>query len=275
MNLVYRGELLVNFPEPRPILPFVDVDESGEVECRVEAHILAAGLLGRVEEEVRNPLVNGCYVFKLSNKGTYVLEGRSAHDLRSGVLQEFKVKFLHISCLLLKWADLGDICDDVGTSFAHLLFLVLGEFCVKGEDLLAKAVDRHVFAHVKQVLDNSCAHTAVFVHSKRPNLFDNKTLAKLLAHVRSELIKQLNGRFTELFVLIVSQSEGEPHHVFFLVLIDHIADLSNNLDGAVSDSFVLIVKQLFNEREDGVAHFEVRIVTEILEHELHQGYKLV
>lgn len=117
---------MVDLAETRPVLSVVDVDKSWEIEGRVVADVLAASLLGRVQEEVGDAFIDGCHVLELSDEWPNVLEGSASHNLGSWVLQELKVELLHLSGLLLQWADLGNFSNHVCARLSNLLLFVSG-----------------------------------------------------------------------------------------------------------------------------------------------------
>lgn len=139
---------MVHFTETWPIFSLVHVNKCGEVKCCVEADVLASCLFSGVKEEVSDALVNGSYVFEFCDKWTDVLKSCTSYNLRGGVLEELKVQFLHIRCLLLQRAYLSDFSNHISACLAHLLFFVLCQFLVKREDLVAEAINFHIFAHV-------------------------------------------------------------------------------------------------------------------------------
>ena len=141
LKVVRRCQLQVHFAESRPLFVAVDVDKCREVVGRIVADVLAAGLLGRVEEEVSDSLVDCCYVLELSYEWPNVLECRATDNFRCRVLKELKVQVLHVGRLLLQRADLRYLSNDIRASLPDLLLLVLGELLVQGEDLSAEAVD--------------------------------------------------------------------------------------------------------------------------------------
>ena len=71
------------------------------------------------------------------------------------------------------------------------------------------------------------------------------------------------------------QAKSEPHDVLFFVFIDDVTDFCDDLDCPITDLLRLIVQKLFNQRENSIANFLIRIVTEVLQNQLNQWNKLV
>jgi len=139
---------LVHFTETWPIFSLVHVNKCEEVKGCVEADVLASCLFSGVKEEVSYALVNSSYVFEFCNKWTDILKSCTSYNLGGGVLEELKVQFLHIRCLLLQRAHLSNFSNHISACLAHLLFFVLCQFLVKREDLVAESINFHAFTNV-------------------------------------------------------------------------------------------------------------------------------
>ena len=73
----------------------------------------------------------------------------------------------------------------------------------------------------------------------------------------------------------MSQVQGEAHHVFLPVLLDHRADLCDDLNRAITHVLLFIVQQAVEKGKDRSADLLVTHFTEILRDEGDEWRKLI
>ena len=75
------SQLQVEFAVSLPLRLTSHVDECGEVNRCVEGNVFGRRLLGRVDEEVDDAVVNRLLILEASDEGPNVLESSTTHDL--------------------------------------------------------------------------------------------------------------------------------------------------------------------------------------------------
>ena len=115
----------------------------------------------------------------------------------------------------------------------------------------------------------------MLIHAERAELIYYKAFVEKLAHVAGDFIEQLDSGLAKLVLLVVGKFEREAQDMLLPVLFDDSSDVSNDLNGAVTDILFLVVEQLVKQWEDRAADALVSHLTEILRNQRHQWSELI
>lgn len=131
------------------------------------------------------------------------------------------------------------------------------------------------FADVDQIPSDCNTDLNVLIHAQTLDFWNDEALTESLAHILCKFIEDLqSGDFVHV-VLVVCQLERQLHDVFLVVILNHCANVQQNINGFVFDLLVFIVKQLIQHSEDLVSSLVLFDLGALLLDQLDQRNKLI